>query len=83
MEDYNKIIESLGISYMNARNIVTRKNVCIENFKDVGNTLVINHKGDLFYNEVEVKEGDALFIPGGKTANICFGPNGIDQISND
>ena len=83
MEDYNKIIESLGISYMNARNIVTRKNVCISNFKDVGNAIVINHKGKFFFDDLEIKEGDAIFIPGGKTANICFGEKGSEIISND
>jgi len=83
MEDYNKIIEALGISYISARNIVTHKNICIENFKDVGNTIIINHNGQLFNNGVEVQKGGALFIPGGKIATVCFGPSNSEKIKHD
>ena len=32
MEDYNKIIESLGIRFMNAKNLVLQQAVNIKNF---------------------------------------------------
>ena len=83
MEDYNKIIESLGISYINARNINSKKEICIENFKDVGNTIIFNHKGELYFDAQKIPQGGALFIPGGKMANICFGPDGSQAISHD
>ena len=83
MEEYNKIIESLGISFIGARNIIAKKEVCIKNFKDVGNTIIFNHKGKLFCDDEEVVEGGALFISGGKTANICFGKKGSEGITHD
>lgn len=83
MEDYNKIIEALGISYINARNIVTKKNICVENFKDVGNTVIVNHNGELHYEGVKIQKGGALFIPGGKMATICFGPVSSGKIKHE
>lgn len=83
MEDYNKIIESLGISFINARNIVMRQNVGINNFKDVGNTVIINHRGVIYFGDILVKEGDALFIPGGKTASLSLGGQNATAIKHE
>ena len=83
MEDYNKIIEALGISYISARNVVAKKNICVENFKDVGNTVIINHGGKLFYEGKEISKGGSLFVPGGKMATICFGPDRSEIIKHD
>lgn len=83
MEDYNKIIESLGISFINARNIVMRQNVGINNFKDVGNTVIINHRGVIYFGDILIKEGDALFIPGGKTASLSLGGENATAIKHE
>jgi AraC family transcriptional regulator, arabinose operon regulatory protein len=84
MEDYNKIIEALGISYISSRNFSLRKDFCIKNLKDVSNTMIINHKGSLYYNgDKEVKAGDILFISGGRATDVCFGAKGSDTIAYD
>ena len=68
MEDYNKIIESLSVRFIKANNIRILKPVTIANFYDVENTVVILNKGSIrFGSDVEsVKEGEVLFVPGGK-----------------
>ena len=40
MEDYNKIIESLGVKFIKARNIRILQPITIKNFYDVENTLL-------------------------------------------
>jgi AraC-like DNA-binding protein len=75
MEDYNKIVESLGVRYIKAKNIKVLKSVNIENFYDVENIAILLDKGEIYYgNESEkVEAGDILFVPGGKAINIQYG----------
>ncbi len=75
MEDYNKIIESLGIKYNKSKNIKIIQSVSNENFYDVENTVFIVHNGELRYgpdNEV-VQKGEVLLIPGGRNVSITYG----------
>ena len=75
MEDYNKIIESLGIKYNKSKNIKIIQSVSNENFYDVENTVFIVHNGELRYgpeHEV-VKKGEVLLIPGGRNVSITYG----------
>ena len=44
MEDYNKIIESLGVRFIKAKNIKILHPLTIENFYDVENTLLLPKK---------------------------------------
>ena len=83
MEDYNKIIESLGISYISARNLVVANPVCINSYKNVGSTIVLLHKGEFHFGKEQIEEGGLLFIPGGKTADLCFGPEDSTSISHE
>jgi AraC-like DNA-binding protein len=75
MEDYNKIVESLGVRYIKAKNIKVLKSVNIENFYDVENIAILLDKGEIYFgNESEkVEAGDILFVPGGKAINIQYG----------
>jgi AraC-like DNA-binding protein len=75
MEDYNKIVESLGVRYIKAKNIKVLKSVNIENFYDVENIAILLDKGEIYFgNEREkVEQGDILFVPGGKAINIQYG----------
>ncbi|MEY3417518.1 MAG: hypothetical protein RL060_1630 [Bacteroidota bacterium] len=75
MEDYNKIVESLGVRYIKAKNIKVLKSVNIENFYDVENIAILLDKGEIYFgNEREkVEAGDILFVPGGKAINIQYG----------
>jgi len=77
MEDYNKIIESLGIKFLKAKNIKLLQPIHVRNYYDVENTIVLLHQGTLSYgpDNTKVSEGDILFIPGGKLLSITYGPN--------
>ena len=76
MEDYNKIIESLGVRFIKAKNIKVLQHVTIKNSYDVENTIVLCYKGDILFGKdhEKVGEGDILFIPGGKMlSSISYG----------
>ena len=75
MEDYNKIIESLGVKFIKARNIRILQPIRIKNFYDVENTLLILYNGEVSFGEeaIHAEEGDMLFIPGGKMLSVTYG----------
>ncbi len=75
MEDYNKIIESLGIKYNKSKNIKIIQPVSNDNFYDVENTVFLIHQGELRFGDEKklVKKGEILFIPGGKNTPIAYG----------
>ncbi len=75
MEDYNKIVESLGVRYIKAKNVKVLKSVNIENFYDVENIAILLDKGEIYFGneQKKVEAGDILFVPGGKAINIQYG----------
>jgi AraC-like DNA-binding protein len=79
MEDYNKIIESLGVRFIKARNIRILQPIRIRNFYDVENTLLILYNGEVSFTsgdeELKAEIGDMLFIPGGKMVSVTYGSN--------
>lgn len=86
MEDYNKIIESLGVKFIKARHIRMLQSIRIKNFYDVDNTLLVLYKGEVSFGDDDTKaeEGDMLFIPGGKMLSITYGnPDTPKVISNE
>ena len=86
MEDYNKVIESLGVRYIKAKNLVLRQAFTARNVYDVGNNLILLHKGQIRFGEDEqiVEEGELLFVPGGRATRIGYGAGSSSRvISND
>jgi AraC-like DNA-binding protein len=85
MEDYNKIIESLGVKFIKARNLKIVQPIKIKNYYDVENSLLILYKGEVFLGEEQtrVEEGDMLFIPGGKQVTITYGALEKPKIVNN
>jgi AraC-like DNA-binding protein len=85
MEDYNKIIESLGVKFIKARNMRILQPIKIKNYYDVENSLLILYKGEVYLGEeqIQVNEGDMLFIPGGKQVTITYGTNERPKIVNN
>ena len=85
MEDYNKIIESLSVRFIKANNIRILKPVTIANFYDVENTVVILNKGSIrFGSDGEiVKEGEVLFVPGGRNVSLTYGSGTPITLTND
>jgi AraC family transcriptional regulator, activator of mtrCDE len=85
MEDYNKIIESLGVRFIKSKNIKILQPLTVENFYDVGNTIILLHKGEISYGDDKQKlaEGDMLFIPGGRLISITYGKNNPVKLTNE
>jgi AraC-like DNA-binding protein len=86
MEDYNKIIESLGVRYVKAKNIKILQPVTVDSLYEVENRLVLVNKGEVLVGEDKIlaKEGDIVFIPGGKSHIITYGRGSqIPTVNND
>ncbi len=90
MEDYNKIIESLSVRFLKAKNIKMVNPFVITNFYDVENSVFLLHDGDIVLRigqeDVKVQVGDVLFVPGGKQACIGYGvgsSEGSKKLSNE
>lgn len=85
MEDYNKVIESLGVRYIKSKNLVLQQPFSVRNFYDVGNNLILLHNGNIAYGEekIVVEEGELLFVPGGRSTKVFFGETESRSISND
>ncbi|RZK28292.1 MAG: AraC family transcriptional regulator, partial [Hymenobacter sp.] len=86
MEDYNKVIESLGVRYIKAKNLVLRQAFTARNVYDVGNNLILLHKGQIRFGEDEqiVEESELLFVPGGRATRVGYGAGASARvISND
>ena len=75
MEDYNRIIESLSVRFIKAKNLKILKPIAIENLYEVENTILYIHKGSVQVNteQITAEEGDMLLIPGGKMISITYG----------
>ena len=85
MEDYNKIIESLGVRFIKSKNIRILQPVKIQNYYDVENTILVLNRGQIRYGEDEetVNGGSILFIPGGKMLSLTYGSGDPVSLSND
>ena len=85
MEDYNKIIESLGVRYIKSKNIKILQPVTVENYYDVENTIILLHKGEISHgkDKFKIKEGEILFIPGGKSLSITYGSDHPVKLNNE
>ena len=85
LEDYNKVIESLGIKYIKANNIKLVKPVKISDYFDSENTIIVLKKGEIRYgeNDTLLKPGQSLFIPGGRTTSVTYGYGDATELSNN
>ncbi|MEM7550697.1 MAG: AraC family transcriptional regulator [Bacteroidota bacterium] len=85
MDDYNKIIESLGIRFIQTSNIKVLKPVKVEDFYDIENTIIILNRGKLVFGDdgESIGAGDILFIPGGKLTNLIFSEDGRTDLGKE
>jgi len=85
MEDYNKIIESLGVRFIKAKNIKILQPVTIENYYDVENTIMLVHHGEIRFGKdnTPVAPGEILFVPGGKMASLSYGSGSPTSLTNE
>lgn len=75
MEDYNKIIESLGIKYVKSNNIRVSNPFTLLDFKESENVLFFLKKGIIRFGKDQdlLKEGSAVFIPANRSSSLAFG----------
>jgi YesN/AraC family two-component response regulator len=73
MEDYNKIIESLGIRYLKAQNIHVPRGFQVSQYRESDAALLVLKRGKIFHGTQELQEGQALFIPTGRHIDLSFG----------
>jgi AraC-like DNA-binding protein len=85
VEDYNKIIESLSIRFIKAKNINILKPVTIENNYDIENSLLRVNSGNLKFgsNHEVCKAGEVFFVPGGRQVPISYGRSSQLSLSKD
>ena len=85
MEDYNRIIESLSVRFIKAKNINILNSVTIQNNYDVENSLLVLNKGQIRFGKehTPVDEGQLLFIPGGKQISITYGQSNPVILTKD
>jgi AraC-like DNA-binding protein len=85
MEDYNRIIESLSVRFIKAKNINILNAVTIINNYDVENSLVLLNKGQIRFGKEQtpISEGQILFVPGGKQVRITYGASDPEILSKD
>lgn len=85
MEDYNRIIESLSVRFIKARNINILESVTIENNYDIENSLILVRKGVLSFGKEkeQAKDGDVFFVPGGRQVSITYGSGNATSLSKD
>lgn len=85
IEDYNKIIESLGIRFVKARNVNILKSVAIENNYEVENFLVLVTSGKIRFGKKKeiANTGDMVFVPSGRQAPMTYGSGHVTTLSKN
>lgn len=87
MRDYNRIIESLDIKFIKARNINIIQPMTIENFYDVENMFIMLNRGSISYTQDNKQHvlapEEILFIPGGKPVTITYGSDKPVNLDKD
>ncbi len=75
MEDYNKIIESLGIKYLKSNNIKVSTPFVLKDYEETENAILFLKKGIVRYgkDQDQLKEGTAVFIPANRVTTLSFG----------
>lgn len=84
-EDYNRIIESLGVKYVKAKNINILRSVSVENNYDIENSLILVHRGCVSAGKHNIvcSEGDVMFMPGGRQVSVTYGSQKPESLTKD
>jgi AraC-like DNA-binding protein len=83
MEDYNKIIESLGIRYLKSQNVHVPLAFQVSHYRESDSSLLVLKRGKITYGSQQLQEGQALFIPSGKSIDLTFGEESMARIQMD
>ncbi len=73
-ENYDRIIESLGVRFLKVRNISPLRPVTVEKFFDVENTLIFVNKGEIGIEDTKtpIHAGEILFIPPKREVSLSY-----------
>lgn len=84
MEDFNKIIESLGVKFIDAKNIEIIQPIKVDNYYDIANTIIYSSEANIYYGEdgILLNRGDILFIPSGRKLPLKFGESESKTIAS-
>ncbi|TAH19912.1 MAG: AraC family transcriptional regulator [Cytophagales bacterium] len=82
MEDYNKVIESLSVRYIKAKELEITQPVRVTNTYDVENTLFLASRGVMAFGDSneKVNEGELLFLPAGKMTSVSYGSSNATSV---
>jgi AraC-like DNA-binding protein len=85
MEDYNKIIESLGVKFIDGKSIEILHPVSIDNLYHIENAIILMNRGEVRFGDEDesVKSGEVLFIPSGNSLTITYGEGHHVKMNND
>ena len=83
MEDYNKIIESLGIRYVKSQNIHVPAALQVSQYRESDTALLVLKRGKIMHGSHQLLEGQALFIPSGKSIDLTFGEPSLAGVQMD
>ena len=72
-ENYNKVIESLSIKFVQCNNYDVASPLHLIDFEESENTVIFLRKGKLQIADTEIKEGQALLIPANCPSDLIFG----------
>jgi len=84
MEDFNQIIESLGVKFIDGKNIEILQSIKVENYYDIANTIISSSDVNIYYGEdsLLLNKGEFLFIPSGRKLQLRFGETETKSIAS-
>jgi len=85
MEDFNKVIESLHIRFINIRSLQITRPLRVHDYYDINNTIILVNRGSVFFGSTneEVTDQELLFLPSGYSTDIKFGSKPGDKINKE
>ncbi len=86
MEEYNKIIESLGIHFVGISKRSLVQPVSVKGFHDMSNTICLVENSTMELDDdsdTVLNSNDILFIPAGKATNLSYGKGTSDKLNHE
>ncbi|TAE00915.1 MAG: AraC family transcriptional regulator [Bacteroidetes bacterium] len=85
MDNYNKIVDSLTVRFVNAQKMVSIKAIQISNYHQEHNSLILLHEGNICFGKdsKQVKEGEILFLSANKAFMLELGSKGSENVINN
>lgn len=86
LKEYNRIIASLDVTFIEARHMQVLQSLTIKKFHNVENFIVLLNSGKIIYTQGDqqhtVAAGDILFVPGRIPITITYGQDDPVTLNN-